>query len=363
MKGLYDSVSLKQAVAIIRAQAESDDPITYVFEGEIGIGKSAMLTILEQQLGDKYYYCYVDMTVKDVGDFLVPFIREVNGQQVTSFIPNEEFGFHLGKPVVMMLDEVGKTSKAVLNCALRLINEQKLGMYSLPAGSIVIGTTNLAREGVGDVFPPHARNRVAFCKIRKPSADEWVTDYALMAGVAPEIIQAVTSFPDMLASFEDYENPADNEYIFHPGASRPAFTSPRSLEKAGKIIVAQRGKIGNDELTHILKGTVGARAAMDIMVSVNLNADLPRWEDIIKSPEKTEVPKSAAAVCMLIYQAVQRTDKTNISKWLTYCKRFSKEQQALFATTMMRTSKSTMLGLEKDFIAWAGSHDWLFSRS
>jgi len=66
------------------------------------------------------------MTTKDVGDFLVPKIRSLNGTEVCSFIPNEEFGFHHDKPIVLMLDEIGKASKAVMNACLSLDVREKI---------------------------------------------------------------------------------------------------------------------------------------------------------------------------------------------------------------------------------------------
>ena len=92
----FADVTLKQAVEILKA---TGDTVTCMFSGEIGIGKSSMLKTLKQELGDKYHYCYVDMTIKDVGDFMIPKVVDVDGVDVTRFAPNEEFGFHLSKPV------------------------------------------------------------------------------------------------------------------------------------------------------------------------------------------------------------------------------------------------------------------------
>ena len=107
---LYKSITLKQTTDLIQAVGHR---VTVLAQGEMGIGKSSILKTLKERLGDKFRYCYVDMTTKDVGDFLVPKIRELDGTEVCSFIPNEEFGFHFDKPVVMMMDEIGKVGKTV----------------------------------------------------------------------------------------------------------------------------------------------------------------------------------------------------------------------------------------------------------
>jgi hypothetical protein len=157
-------------------------------------------------------FCYVDITTKDVGDFVVPKIRTVDGVDVCSFIPNEEFGFHFKKPVVIMLDELGKAKGGVMNACLRLMQERQLGTYELHPDSIVFATTNLAVEGIGDNVPPHARNRVTQVRVAKPTAEEWMT-YAISRGVNHTVIATVREYPEMLASYEDYESPQQNTYI------------------------------------------------------------------------------------------------------------------------------------------------------
>ena len=96
---LYKSVSLQECANLIGAVGAD---VTVLAQGEMGIGKSSMLKMLQGKFPD-HFVCYGDMTTKDVGDFLVPKIKDINGVEVTSFIPNEEFGFHHGKPIVLSL--------------------------------------------------------------------------------------------------------------------------------------------------------------------------------------------------------------------------------------------------------------------
>jgi MoxR-like ATPase len=356
---LYKSITLKQTAEVIHAIGHRT---TVLAQGEMGIGKSSILKTLKAKLGDKYHYCYGDMTTKDVGDFLVPKIRTIDGVEVCSFIPNEEFGFHFDKPIVLMLDEIGKAPKAVMNACLRLMLERQLGTYSLPEGSIVFATTNLAVEGIGDNLPPHARNRLTVVKVAKPTADDWIEDYALDNGILPEVILAVKQFPQMLQSFEDVQDPKDNEYINDPRIPRPAFVTHRSLEKASNILRDTKG-MPDTVISHALIGTIGARATYDMMAMVKLASDLPDWESIIKAPDTTKVPESPSAVCMLVYSAVQRIEKDSVNAWVKYMSRISKEAQGLFATSVMRTKKASTVGTSKEFIKWATDNNYLFAKA
>ena len=166
----------------------------------------------------------------------------------------------------------------------------------------------------------------------------------------------------MLASFEDYSDPKDNEYIYDPRTPRPAFCTPRSLNKASDIIKKAKG-LGHDVLAHTLKGTIGNRATYDMMSIIQLSDELPEWEAIIDKPETTPIPKSPSAVCMLVYSSIQRVEKDTISKFMKYLERLSKEQQGLFATSVMRTSKKATVGTNQAFIKWATANNYLFAQS
>jgi len=359
---MYKSLKLNQVADLISAVGQDT---TVLAQGEMGIGKSSILKILQERHPD-YFVCYGDMTTKDVGDFLIPKIRTIDGTEVTSFIPNEEFGFHLNKPIILMLDEIGKASKAVMNACLRLMLERKLGTYALPEvngkKSIVFATTNLAQEGIGDMLPPHARNRMTVVKVSKPNAEDWIEGYALDNNIAPEVILTVKQFPQMFASFEDYTDPKDNEYIYDPRTPRPAFCTPRSMEKASNIIKHTKRLNNAEIMAHALKGTIGDRATYDMLTIVQLNDELPQWESIIADPDKTKVPKSPSAVCMLVYSAIQRVEKDNINAWIKYMNRLSKESQGLFATSVMRTNKKATVGTSAQFIEWAKQNNYLFAQ-
>lgn len=352
----YASVSLREATDLVKSVG---DTVTFLFSGEMGIGKSSILSTLKRELGDAYHYCYFDIPTKDVGDFTVPNVHSLDGTLVTSFIPNEEFGFHFNKPVVLMLDEIGKAPRAVLNACLRLILERKLGNNALPEGSLVFATTNLSVEGLGDNIPPHARNRLTQVKIRKPTSMEWIEEYAIPRALNPVIVGTVMEFPQMFESFESIDDPANNNYIFHPKSPRTAFVTPRSLEKASCILTQTKG-LSDDVRVHALFGTVGEAAAMDIMTMHRLDEELPAWEKILKDPEGANVPKSAAAACMLVAKACMRVERENFADWMKYANRMTKEAQALFARSIMRGEKRAIAATNRDFVEWASKNSFLF---
>ena len=88
---------------------------TVLIEGDMGIGKSSLLKTLKRLLPD-HIACLFDCTTKDLGDLFIPDLNREAG--CVSFLPNEQFGVHLGKPLILMLDELGKANPSVKNALL-----------------------------------------------------------------------------------------------------------------------------------------------------------------------------------------------------------------------------------------------------
>jgi hypothetical protein len=359
---MYNSITLKQSADLIAAVGDKQ---TILVQGEMGIGKSAILKMLKSypQFKDAFF-CYVDITTKDVGDFIVPKIRDIDGVEVCSFIPNEEFGFHFkGRKVVMMLDEIGKARGGVLNASLRLMNERALGTYQLTEGSVVFGTTNLAIEGIGDNVPPHARNRITVVRAAKTDAPTWIEDYAIPMGINPVIIGTVAEFPEMFASFEDYEKPEQNMYINDPRTVRSAVVTARSMERAAYVYEHTR-ILGDAVMCHALAGTVGEKAMHNILTMDKLDSQLTPWDELIKSPDTATVPTSAAASCMLVAKAVHRIEKDTMAAWMTFMNRIPKEAQGLFARSVMsdKCPKRDVAARNTEFAVWAAANNFLFAK-
>jgi hypothetical protein len=353
------NVSLKDFAHGITAVGKN---VTIIGQGEPGIGKSAMLKVLAKQNPD-HSTAYIDCTLLDLGDFALPYTEDVltddNKFKVTKFAPNARFKMHEGKPVIVMLDEIGKAMKSVKNVLLTLMLEHRIGDHYLPEGSIVFGTTNLLTDGVGDMMEAHARNRVAFVTVRKPDADEWI-EWAISNDVDPTIIAWVKQFPHALASYTDGSQ-SDNPYIFNPTkAGMGAVVTPRSLEKASHI-AKQRNSLGDNLTISLLTGTIGESASRDMQAFFTVVDKLPTWEAILNDPKGAKLPDDTVAKCILVFSAITRVTKDTLTKWMDYVQRMDMEWQALFATSVMKSSdKQAFCVMNKDFKDWALKNQWLF---
>ena len=333
---------------------------TALVQGHMGTGKSSLLTALAKRL-PTHTPCYFDCTTKDLGDITLPNIQTADGQGYVTYATNEELGAHINAPIILMIDEYGKANPAVKLALLRLMLERKIGSYTLHPDSIIFATTNLGAEGVGDLLPPHARNRITVITARKPSNMEWI-EYGINNDFDHTLLGWAKDNPQLFLSFEDVRDPDENPYIYHPKAQRAAFFTPRSGEAASDIL-KQRDMFDDQTLTATLMGTIGDRAAMDLMAFVKLADQLPSLQSIKDDPKSAKVPDSAAAVCMVVYRTLASLEKDWLDAWMDYMPRLDKEAQGMFANGVRapKFSKQAMVMTNKKFTKWAMDNNYMFA--
>ena len=351
-------VTLDQAVKMIATMGHKR---TILVQGHIGTGKSSMLKTLEAMF-PTHTGIYFDGTTKDLGDLALPYIAGVNSDSVSfRTVPHEELGLHESKPVIIMLDEYGKANPAVKQGLTAFMLERKMGNLRLHPDSIVFATTNLGGEGVGDLLVAHQRNRITVVTLKKPDHMDWI-EWGINNGIDHTLLGWVKDNPHVFQSFEDVSNPDDNPVIFHPRSQRAAFVTPRSLEAASDWLKV-RDSLDDVSLTAALMGTVGDRAAMDLMAFVRLAEDLPSLESIKKDPLNAKVPTSASAVCMVVYRTLASIEADWIDNWMIYIDKLEKEAQGLFANGVRapRYAKQGLVMTNKSFTAWARRNSHLFA--
>ena len=339
------SVSLKQAADAISSNPE----LRYFLQGEPGIGKSSIMKLISERKPN-HFKSYMDCSQLDLGDIAMPVVNRELG--VTEYYPNSRFGMHTGEPVLMMLDEFTKAAEPVKNMLHPLLESSnpRLGDISVHPESIIFATGNLSSDGVGDVLKAHTRNRIIPLHVRKPDSEEWL-EWAVNNDIEPVVMSWVHQFPHALASYTD-EGQDGNLYIFNPKKVQTAFVSPRSLERASHILKS-RDKLDHETQIAALTGAIGEAGARDMQAYVEYQDQLPTWESIIKSPKTADVPTSAGACAVLVFGAIHKVDKQNISPFMEYLDRLHEEWQACFCINIAKNpQKQSVAFSAKAFADW-----------
>ena len=331
--------------------------LTPIIQSEPGCGKTSLLKMIEQDLGDGYDYIYVDCPVKDMSDIGMTIPNHAT--QTLEYYVSSLFRMDSPKPKVILLDEFMKSPKLLQVIFTRLMLERMVGDRPLPEGSIVFGTSNNASDGVGDSMLAHAGNRVCIMRMAKPSLNEWL-EWASANGINRVIRACVAMYPRMLASYIN-GGQEDNPYIFKPNMSGLSFVSPRSLAKSD-VIVRNRDILGENATMVALAGTIGLSAAKDMSVFMAMEKSLINVKDIVKDPSMA-VPEDIAAQLMIMFQATDVLEtQDELSKFMSFVERIpSAEVQAVFFTMMMRNPRTIKLARNNQKIAeWAANNHDLF---
>lgn len=348
------SVNFAQSATLIETCGANN---TFLFQGAPGVGKSALLSHLARRMPD-YNPCYIDVANLDLGDLGMPVIDR--DHMITNYAPNVRFG--IGKdqtrPVLLMLDELGKGPRPIINMLLPVILEHRLGDVKLPKGSIVFGTTNLASDGVGDNIPAHAHNRMSVLDFSNPTADEWI-NWAAGHNIVPEVMAFAKQYPTV---FDRYDTCGDdsNPYIFDPRRGRTkAFCSPRSLEKASNL-VASRHALGAALLPALI-GTVGESAAREMEAFTQLADRMPTYEDIVSKPKKAALPDGVGAYFMSAFMLSGRVEAEHLDAVIEYVQRWDQfESKCLFLATLCAGPKVSMACKNRTFTQMAQAHGKFF---
>lgn len=353
------NLNLEQATDLILASRFTRT--TVLLQGHMGCGKTSIGKSLAAAL-PSHVLCYFDCTTKSLGDVVVPKLKDLDGNDYVRFAPNEEFGVHLNKPVILMIDEYGKADPSTKNALLRVMQEFQIGPYPLTEGSIVFANTNLGAEGVGDILPPHARNRITVVTLRKPTATEFI-EWGISNGVDHTLLGWVKDNPHCMQSFEEVKDPDENPYIYHPRSTRSAFVTPRSLEKASHWLKLRKS-LDRETLTAALIGTLGQQAALNMAVFIEMADKLPSLESIKRTPETALVPDNTAALCMVIYRVLGCIEKDWVEPWHTYLQRLPNEAQALFVNGVRSnkysdTRRAAVMN-SPSFTQWVHKFSYLF---
>lgn len=352
---LVDTVSINELRKLIPIVGKT---LTPVVVSEPGVGKTSLLRMMEEDLGDGYDYIYVDCPVKDMSD--VGMVIPNHETRTLEYYVASLFKLDSKKPKVICLDELMKAPKLLQVIFTRMMLERMVGDVPLPENSIIFATSNNSSDGVGDSMLAHAGNRVCIMKMAKPTVKEWLL-WASENAVHRSVRAFVAITPKCLNSYLTGDQD-DNPYIFNPKKPQMSFVSPRSLAKCS-VIVENKDALGENATMVALAGTIGVSAAKQMSAFLSLESQLPDFKDIIKSPDSIDVPKDMSALLMLMFQAIDVVEtQDELAKFMVFTKRVASEEvQAIFFTMLMRAKRTVKMARNNDEVkAWALTNHELF---
>lgn len=302
--------------------AKTERPI--MIWGKAGIGKSrivyqAAAEMFPKKVAKKGRRVYeFRATLLDPVDLrgLMEIINAA-GRRVTSwcppvFLPDKPGG-------VMFIDELPTATPLVQAAMYQLMLDKKLGEYELPEDTVIICAGNMeGHRAAVNRMPTPLANRFIH-QYLGVDVNEWI-DWAITNDLAIEVIAFIRLRPTLLDTFDP-----DN-------LTEKAFCSPRTLEFASDIIKA---KPPRNILLHLLRGTLGKGPAEELFSILDDWKDLPDLNNLIKHPDKAEIPSKPSVMFAVIQGLAKIVDAKLIGNFLTYANRLEANGKMEFAVAMV----------------------------
>ena len=324
-----NSITPNQLKELVKNIVKLPNPPTLFIWGPPGVGKSYIIHEIAKEL--KY----------DIQPFILSLIDPT---ELKGFImPNrntkeaEIFPLHIlpKAPGILFLDEVNTASQAVLNAAMRMIQEREVGFEKIPDNIAVI----CAGNRIGDKVNVSKLSSAFINKCIHLNVETSVEDFkvwATMNGVCPEVIAFISNYP--------------GELMAEPRNDYP-YPTPRAWEKVSRMMTEIDLKI--DDKLPLICGLVGDEIGIKFVDFVNNTFDVPEYLTKIFNgeniyPKGTEPAKSYMLTASLSQQAC--TDYAKLGRVLDYfCN--APEYFAPFATSSLKTIINA-IG-EQDFFKYA----------
>lgn len=249
---------------------------------------------------------------------------------------------------ILFLDEFGQGQTDVKAAAAELFLNKRIGKWRLPDGWMVVAASNRTsdRSGVTKALDFVINRRQ---EIHVQDDLEGLLDWMDKNDILP-LTKAFAA-----------QNP---QIVFTEGVpeKQGPWCTPRSLAMADKLLKAMAAENGGDIPTDSLAiedvaGIIGAGAAGQYFNFVRLEKEMPKYEAILKDPEKCRVPEKPDAQMLVCYNLAHRVKPDEADKVITYVKRLPKD----FSITFVKTAcqRDPMLIMQKGFKQWVSENSAL----
>ncbi len=199
---------------------------------------------------------------------------------------------------ILFLDEISAAPQSVQAAAYQITLDRVVGEHRLPENCIVIAAGNrLTDKSVAYKMPRALANRLMHIEICA-DFDSWMK-WAVEHGISSRVTGFLSFRRDLFLN----ETRADDL----------AYATPRSWEMVSNLLLASGGDIKS--VYHLVAGTVGVGAAIELRSYCEIYGKLPSIDDIF-SGKCIDMPKSADVLYALVSSMTEyaRKCKGNLTK-------------------------------------------------
>jgi len=318
-------ITLKQAAKAILAFPPCDTPCLL---GSPGIGKSATVAACAKLMKAELITVYP--VLRDVVDAKgLPYVIERGNARITQWAAPAEFplkifheSFPADRPILLFIDDLFQAAPAVQNALSRAFFERVIGEFPLMDNVRVVVASNRDSDRAATFrAPTYVNDRLTFFEV-EPSAEEWVrlalggfeSDLDFNEEISQKIRAALQKpLPEYLLAYVQWAG-----RVADFDANRRSNLSPRSIERAGRILLAFDAALSGTQeekdviTTEALAGTIGAEEAGKLMAFRKRAKELPNIEALLRG-EEMPLPTKTELLYMTAVAALQRAKEEHVA--------------------------------------------------
>lgn len=297
------------------------------------------------------------MTPPDLIGYIFKGEREYDGKTIAVSEPTAPLWMFTdqGQPLshhkrgVLFLDEYGQGETDVKRASAELLLNRQLGPWKLPEGWSVVAASNRTtdRSGVTKSLDFVINRRV---ELHVTDDLNSLTEWMWKHEVDPTFIAFTETNPHI---------------VFTDGVpeKQGPWCTPRSIVMCANLLGRMRDPEGNIPIdataVELASGIIGEAAAAQLIATIKLGLEMPKYEDIIAKPDKVKVPGKPDALMLVSYNLAARVTKADAGPVVAYMKRFPKE----FAVGFMKIAvkRDAKLLLTDAFEDWVDENATLMS--
>lgn len=228
--------------------------------------------------------------------------------------------------------------RTLLNIRYKIILDHLVGQFDLHPKALCVAAGNRSSDkAVVNQMSTALQSRMVHLTLTV-SKDEWVK-WAIENNIDTRVISFIEFRQDLLHSFD-------------PNHQHDTFPCPRTWEFVSRIVE-------DDEsipvsLLPLLVGTVSSGPATEFRTFCDIWQELPRLEDIARSPETAIISKSAQTNYATVGMLASSVELTTIGSICKYVRRMPNEFQLVFVRMAFKYNRTliqnaTFQQMLKDF--------------
>ncbi|TDL79637.1 AAA family ATPase [Palleronia sediminis] len=282
------------------AQRQGGFTASWMLHGRPGVGKTEIVQALAARHGARLHDLRLS-TIEPQDLRGLPYYD--HDTRRTVWFPPEDLPRDDGRPAVLFLDELTAAAPTLQPTVYGLLQERRIGTYSLPGDSFVVAAGNTVEDGaIAYEMGSALSDRLVHMLVRADPRD-WIERYAVGADIHPAVVAFLRTRPDLLET---------TEAALRRGETVAA--TPRAWTRVSRIVAAvpdrrQRGVM--------IAGTIGAATAAEFaLVADEIEAAL-QLDALMDTPRRDRAPlypETLHGLTALVYALAARASEPTLER-------------------------------------------------